>query len=141
MCKNVKISPSQHLGDQTYLEEHIKEIDESVKLGKTVSKWTIAIKYPVSQSKVTPKVSNIYVYFSLLEIAFFGKNISSRKLSFSTSQEISQVKIEAKVSNGFIVDNLVKFCKINLTILNLHRIITHFNAGVASLGRVDHYSR
>lgn len=69
MCKNAKISPSQHLGDQTYLEEHIKEIDESVKLGKTISKWTIAIKYPVSQSKV----SNIYVYFSLLEIAFFGK--------------------------------------------------------------------
>ena len=94
-------------------------------LGKTISKWTIAIKYPVSQSKLTPKVQFLtftYMYFSFLEIAFFGKNISSRKLSFSTSQEISQVQIEAKVCNGFIVDNLVKFCKINLTIK------MHYNA-------------
>ena len=75
MRKNVKISPSQHLGDQTDLEEHIKEIDESVKLGKTISKWTIAIEYPVSQSKLTPKVQ--FLAFTctsvFLKLLFLGK--------------------------------------------------------------------
>jgi hypothetical protein len=104
MRKNAKISPSQHLGDQTYLEEHIKEIDESVKLGKTVSKWTIAIKYPVSQSKLTPKVSFNIVRFILQNLT----KLSTIK-PLLTLASICTCEISCEVENDNHVTSLCFF--------------------------------